>query len=434
MSAAPSGLACACAAAAFPAAARALGLWTGELSAGAALAAAAAGAGLLGSRLLPPPSGRAAGWWSLAAALAGPALAVWTRLAGLSASDPELLGYARPAPAAPLLAPAALLFLLLGRAARAAGVHRPLDAALPALALGASALALRRLDPALVLALATAPLLLAAPRRAALAGLLAAALAAWHARAAFTDAWTLRLDHLYTGWTWLSPPRGEEALAAVRFPDGRSAVLRAGKLEFEDHVSARLAMVALLGQHDALPESALLVSPRGPDLPAAARAAGLGCAVVDPSPEADRLTAALWPETPDPAWTARSAPPPRPGLFGALAVRVAGRGSRDDRAGVADRAALRRWRRRLAPEAPAALLLPGHAEEADVAAAAADAEAVFGHARVADLPAAVLVLASPAPVETSALLIAARLPSPALQGWEPAVALQRALAWRPTAP
>ncbi len=129
--------------------------------------------------------------------------------------------------------------------------------------------------------------------------------------------WTLRLDHLFAGWAWRLPPAGPEGLGAVRFPDGRVAVLRAGRLEFEDPATARLALLVLLGQSERAPGAVALSRPRGLTLPLAARAAGLEVLVLDDAPaSADALLRALWdappPTAPDPAWAARRVLPASP--------------------------------------------------------------------------------------------------------------------------
>lgn len=409
---ASAGLAAACAAAAFAGLARTLGLWTGDFASGAGLAVACAGAGLAAAFAFGAPSSAAAPWWSLAAALTGPVLAAWVKVAGLSAHQPELLTYGPAAPLGPLLPACALAFFLLGRAARASRARGPLDAAWAPAALLAAHAALGRLEAPLVLALATPALLLAAPRPGpAAASLALAAACAGSAAGAFRAVWTLRLDHLYAGWTWISPPAGEDARGAVRFPDGRAAVLRAGRLTFEDHATARLALAVVLGQAAAEPRGVLLAAPGGPTLLAAARAAGLEAAVRDRPP--------------------RTPPSARLDL---LVARVPGRGGRADRARLVDLAALRAWRRGLTPEAPAGILFDSSAPAADVAAAAQDAAAAFGHAAVAELPGGVLVVASPRPVIADPGALAWRLPAPARLGWDPAVVLGTVVRWRPDAP
>ena len=428
-------LTAACAAAAFASLTRLLGLWTGDITLGAGLAVACAAAGLAASFLLAAPGPDARPWWCLAAALSGPALAVWTRLAGLSASDPAYLGPAAT-PLLPLLAPAAAAFFFLGRAARGARAGL-VGVAQPPLATLAACAALERVEAPLVLALATPALLLAVPARLpALAGLALAAACGWNARAALRDAWTLRLDHLYAGWTWLAPPAGAEGLGLARFPDGRVASLRAGRLTFEDADSARLAMLAVLGQCVDPPTRVVLARPRNPSMTYAARAADLATIVVDPSPQADGLLAAIWSlsGTPlDPAWKARRSAPGSPPAD-LLMIRVPGRGRRAERSGLADARALRAWRRTLRAGAPAGVLFAADAAPADVAATVADAASVFGHVRVADLPAGVLVLASPAPVATRADELVARLTMPVRVGWDPAPALEKGVRWRPEGP
>lgn len=430
------GLAAAVSAAAFAALARVLGLWTGDFSRGAALAALCAAAGLAAARLGGAPGERARGAWSVAAGVAGAAFAAWARLSGLNAHDPALLDPAASVSALALLPAAALLFFLLGRAARGAHRAQPLHLLAAPAALAATHLALERADPALVLAAACAPWLLAAPPRAALAGLAVAGALGWHARAALRDVWTLRLDGLYPGARWLWEPAGGEGLGALRFPDGRLALLRAGRVYFEDPLGARAVVLAALGQRPegSVATSALCVTPRSPSPLNAARNAGLDAVVVDPDPRAGRVVEALWKEMaagaePSPGWAPRRRPEPGPAA-GLLLLRVPGRGAERDRRGTADRRALAAWRRALDADAPGAVLLAGQAAEADVAAARADAAAVFGHAAVLDLPAHVVVVASPRPVLTDPQELARRLPLPARMGWDAAAFLGR-LRWRP---
>jgi hypothetical protein len=138
------GLAAATAAAAFAALARALGLWTGDFSRGAALAALCAAAGLALARLGGEPGERRAGAWRVCAGVAGAAFAAWTRLYGLNTADPALLDPAASVPALALLPAAALLFFLLGRAALGARPARALELLAAPAALAAARFALER--------------------------------------------------------------------------------------------------------------------------------------------------------------------------------------------------------------------------------------------------------------------------------------------------
>ncbi|MFI5347786.1 MAG: hypothetical protein ACHQ51_15555 [Elusimicrobiota bacterium] len=388
---------------------------------GVALAAAALGAGLASRGSAPDEDGARA--WALGGALAALGAPALLRFLGLALADParlqDPLGGMRHALF--VLGQAAFLAALAAgawtRAARGGG--RPAGVA-AALGAAAGACAFRRIDPAALVAGAalaalaaaelaerpwsrreTAPLRARVFAAAAVVGLLLASLAPGLLR----DVWMARLHGTYPGGRYLSfADDGDHVWAAYRFSTGNAVVLRDGLVQSLDQETSRLALCALLSQFEGKRALAILRPPT-PQLPLMAVFVGASVSVENISAAQglafDALTAGQWraglstvPASafkPDAALLVL-ANPPRP-----FESRRAASAIRALRARMGDNAAL-------------AALIPSGAPAGTAERVSAAAAAAFGRARTADLPGAVLVLASTADIVEDSQLLFGRLP------------------------
>ncbi|HXS99404.1 MAG TPA: hypothetical protein VN915_01915 [Elusimicrobiota bacterium] len=411
---------CAAAGAALAALAGLLGRWSASPALGWAVALGAAGLGRAAALAGPADAGEeSARAWAAAGALAALAAPALLRAAGLSDADPALLR-------APLAGGGPLALALCGvLAALAAGAwsravpRAGAPGAAAALAGAAAAWAGSRLaDPALLLAAASLAVLAAAelgerPWRSPAFSTLrarafAAAAAAGLALAALTpnlllSIWMARLQAAYPGGSYLAlGDDGARLWTAYRFSNGGAVMLRDGVLQTPDPETAQLALLAVLGQREG-PSRLLLARPPEALLALTAQKDGAVVTIDDGSAAERKVLDALGGGA---RWRAaltapRGAAAPNAALVFVPAPVAAREPSR--------RAALRALRSRLAEGAAAGLLFPAGAPERAVDAAARDAAAAFGTARVADLPKGALVLASASPARTDAATLAAAL-------------------------
>jgi len=432
---------CAGAGAALAALAGLLGRWSANPALGWAVALGAAGLGRAASSAFadaPEDGGQGARAWALAGAVAALAAPALLRVAGLSDPDPALLRVPLQGGAPAALGLTALLAALAAcawsRASRGAGRA----GAAAALAGGIFAQAgVRVADPALFLAAGALAALAAAelgerPWRAAsslraqafgAAGVVGLGLAAL-APNLLPSIWMARLQAAYPGGAYLMlADDGTRLHAAYRFSNGEAVMLRDGILQNPDPATSRFALLCVLGQREGL-NRLLLVRPPEALLALSAQQGGAVTTIKDGSPAEAAVLDALGGGS---SWRVQLAVPGDAGgpsnealIF--VPSPVATRG-------LADAPAMKSLR--LSPGATLGVLFPTGAPEAEVDAAARDAAATFGAARVADLPKGVLVLASPS-VSTDPSTLAARL-TPAL--FEPIPNLAQLLTdkvrWRP---
>ena len=405
-----------------------------------ALAAAAlgAGAGIRGNA--PDEDGARA--WAVGGALAALGVPALLRFLGLALADPARLQdpVGGPAAAAFVLGQAALLTALAAlawtRAGRARGARAGAAALLGA---AAGAAAFRRLGPAAVAAAAALIALSAAelaerpwsrrdsaPLRSRVFAAAAAAglLLAWPAPGLLADVWMARLHGAYPGGGYLAlADDGAHEWAAYLFSTGDAVSLRDGVIQSVDSQSARLAVHAVLGQHDG-PASLLILNAPQPNLPVFAAVAGATVAVEGLTSAQEEVFDALMGGT---RWrTSLAAAPPPP--TAALLVVPRPFGARSRRA--AGPAALKALRARLPETASLAVLISSGAPAGTADAVAAAAAAAFGFARVADLPRAVLVIASSSRVEDAWPVIRDRLSAAARASDPDGTALASGLLWR----
>jgi len=400
---------------------RLLGTWCAQAPLGLLLTVAAAAAGIAAQA----PAGKTEEDSSLAlAATAGTMLAaipLLLRFLGLNAASPDLLEnpIGSLASAAFTLGQACLLASLAAAAAArsARGLARPAGSAAraaPTACALAAGLGVHLIEPSVLLAGAGAFLCLASvlhsrpwsiwrerPLRARamiLAPLLALALAS-RAPRLMKDVWTARLDAAYPGGRFLFfRDDGRSVLAAYEFSNRDRTVLRDGVLQADD-ASAKIAVVAAVGQN-ALANGVLLVHPPTP------AAADVSLPVL--LEEKTRADSEVLDALGRPGWRdlLRAIPPgEKPRAAAVFLSRPFG--LRD-----AQRlpATLKALRARLDPEACASILLPPLTQAPAVALAESAARGAFGRTRTADIGRSVLVMACGNEVETDPIRLFVRLP------------------------
>lgn len=394
-----------------------LGRWSANPALGWAVALGAAGLGraalsaLAGSSIAAPEesptedsSERDARSWAVAGSLAALAVPALLRAHGLSGAAPSLLYDPLDGGALALVQAGILAAFAAGawsRASRGAGA----GGTAAALAAGAAVFgAMRFADPAMFLAAAALAVLAAAelrerpwrsretaPLRArayAMAAVLGLALAAL-APNLLPTIWMARLQSAYPGGSYLTlADDGARLWAAYRFSNGDAMMLRDGVPQTPDPATARLALFAVLGQRPGL-NRILLARPPEALLAIAAQEDGALVTIEDGS----RAEAAVLDALGGRGWRDRLIVPREAAAPNAALIFLP---TPSSTRGLADLKSLKALRRRLADGAAAGVLFPAGAPARDVDAAARDAAAVFGAARVADLPKGVLVLASPA--------------------------------------
>ncbi len=399
-----------------------VGRWRADPALGWTLAILALGRGAGAAALASAPDEDGARAWAAGGALAALAVPALLRFLGLALAEPALLTHPLAGRArAVFVLGQAVAFLALAAGAWTRAVRGRSGATAAALAGAAAALvAFRALQASVILALAalaalaaaelgerpwarraSAPLRARAFAAAALAGL---ALAPF-APGLLIDVWMARLHSVYPGGKYLVyADDGTHVWAAYRFSTGAATLLRDGVPQSPDPDSVRLAVRALIGQH-AEPTVLLLVRPPEPVAALAAQADGAAIEIEN-GPSAEALALRALGGTADWTKALKSAPAgAKPNAALVFPPRPAGSGLR----GLADAAALRALKARLADGGVAGVLLPPGTEASAIDGVGRAAAAAFGGARIADLPRGTLVLASPDEITTDAQLLFSRL-------------------------
>lgn len=381
-----------------------IGRWSANPALGWALALAAAGLGRAAAPRAGDAADEGARAWAAAGALAALAVPALLRVLGLSLAEPALLrDPLGGASGAFVLGQAALLAAAAAaawsRAARGAGAP---GAAAALAGAAAAAAAFRLAEPSPILAaaalavLAAAELLerpwtsfRAAPLRArafAASAALGLGLAAL-APNMLASVWMARLHAAYPGGGYLAfADDGSRLWAAYRFSNGTALMLRDGVPQTSDPRTVEAALYVLIGQRG---RGTRLLLSRPPEALIALNAQARG-AVVTIADGSAAEAAALDALGGGRDWRRSLAPGEVPGAPDAALVfapRPAGRRP-------AGPGGFRALRARLADGAAVGLLLPPETAPRDVDAAAREAAAAFGAARIADLPKGILVAAA----------------------------------------
>ncbi len=435
------------------AAARLLGLWIADPSLGFALTASALAAGAAFGSAGTAPDATSVPTWVAAAGLLTAAEPALLRFLGENSAEPRRLFYPWAGNAWFLLGqPVLLLAAAAACVARAArGLMKPrtkMTSAAPFFGAALVTALIPRLEPSSALGLGGVTLALIASLRArpwaagglrplrarALVALTAAALvfAAASSFALFA-AWTSRLDSLYPGGGFLGTfDDGVSVWSAYRFSRGERVLLHDGVIQRDDAGAALLSLSLALGQSPRGADcSILLARPPGPQTVYVALGAGCRLAVVDGgSAQAAALNAALGAGWRTHVSTDAAA------ADAALEVLPLP-WDRAARREFLSASALAALRARLAPNGTAVLLLPAFdfsdASLTEIEAAAAQA---FGHARAATLPSGDgVVIAGPASSVNDVDMLIDDLPPKAKPADD--ALLRRALTavhWRPLTP